>query len=301
MSSEVSFNFVEINCPICDTGGGRFFGWRGGEAHQNGAGVKTSIVRCPECSHLYPNPMPFPVETLDEVYVDADEYFHGHDVEAKKESGLRLMTQFEARLGKRGRFLDVGCGTGELMWAAKEKGWAFEGVDPSKEFVSIAKEKFGVDGRATTLEAAGFEDASFDAIALSGIIEHLYDPFATFTEVHRLLRSDGWVFFDVPNEDGLYMLAGNLYMKLMGRDWVVVMAPTFPPYHVQGFNPRSLRHLMKRAGFATREIGIGGNVCEQKGGRSLRKSVEYHAARLINRLGTTIGKGSYMGVWAQRQ
>jgi cyclopropane fatty-acyl-phospholipid synthase-like methyltransferase len=132
MKTESHFHFKEISCPVCGKNDPKFLGWRGGEAHQSGAGEKTAIVRCRSCTHQYPNPMPFPKADLEEMYVDAEAYFRGHDVEAKKLNGLGLMREFEERLGQRGRFLDVGCGVGELMWAAKERGWETEGVDPSR-------------------------------------------------------------------------------------------------------------------------------------------------------------------------
>src|SRR5687767_14181217 len=109
MSKELVFEFREICCPVCGGDASRFLGWRGGEAHQSGAGVKTAIVRCRTCSHQYPNPMPFPTNDIEEIYVDADEYFRGHNVEQKKANGLALMRDFEKRLGSKGRFLDVCC------------------------------------------------------------------------------------------------------------------------------------------------------------------------------------------------
>lgn len=294
------FDFRPIACPVCNSRDARIVGWRGGEAHQSGAGVKTSIVRCKECSHQYPNPMPFPVVELHEIYVDVDEYFHGHDIERKKENGLQLMGGFEQRLGRKGRFLDVGCGAGEALWAAKQSGWDATGIDPSKEFIEIGQKRLGVDGRVTTLENARFPDGHFDAILMGGIIEHLYDPFETFTEVRRVLHPKGWLFFDAPNEDGLYMRLGNLYMRLRGKNWVVIMAPTFPPYHVQGFNPNSLRKLSHRAGFVIKDLAIAGEVCEQRGENSLRKKIEFAGAKLINAFGIRLNMGSYMSVWAQK-
>jgi SAM-dependent methyltransferase len=244
--------------------------------------------------------MPFPDATLEEVYIDPDEYFRGHDVEAKKQNGLRLMSQFESRLGKRGRFLDVGCGAGEVLWAATQSGWEAEGVDPSSDFIEIGKQKLGVEGRVATLKSAAYPDKFFDAVALNGIIEHLYDPFDVLTEVNRVLRDDGWLYFDAPNEDGLYMKAGNLYMRLRNRDWVVVMAPTFAPYHVQGFNPRSLKALLARAGFCLDELQIVGGVCEQGGKTSISKKLEFFAAKIVNGFGRLLNMGSYMAVWATK-
>lgn len=300
MSEPLKFSFKQIPCPVCGADKPRLQGWRGGEAHQGGAGVKTAIVRCGECTHQYPNPMPFPENTLSEMYINADEYFRGHDVEQKKQNGLTLMQTFEKRLGRRGKLLDVGCGVGEVVWAAKQSGWEATGIDPSKEFIEIGRERLGVEGRVTRLEDAGFADDSFDAVVMGGIIEHLYEPAVTLAEVWRVLRPGGYFYFDAPNEDGLYMSIGNLYMRARGRDWVVVMAPTFPPYHVQGFNRRSVTKLVERAGFDMVSLVVGGGVCEQVGPQSLQKKVEYSLARVVNAFGRGIGKGSYMDIWAQK-
>lgn len=296
-----SFKFEKISCPVCETEDTKFCGWRGGEAHQSGAGVKTAIVRCRNCSHQYPNPMPFPEGDLSEIYVDADEYFRGHDVEKKKQNGLSLMREFELRLGKKGRFLDVGCGAGELLWAAKTSGWEAQGIDPSKEFIEIGRERLGVEGRVTTLEEANFPGDHFDAVIMSGIIEHLYDPLETLKEIHRVLKPNGWFWFDAPNEDGFYMKLGNLYMRLRGKDWVVTLAPTFPPYHVQGFNPKSLKNLVEKSDFELKELKNFGDISQQTGDQTLRKKIEYNGAKFVNWLGKFVGQGMYMSVWAQKK
>ena len=297
----MDFDFRETECPACGGDDRKFLGWRGGEAHQSGAGVRTAIVRCRTCSHQYPNPMPYPLSGLDEVYVDAEEYFQGHDVEAKKQTGLSLIKQFEARIGRKGRILDVGCGMGELLWAAKESGWDAVGIDPSKEFIEIGRERLGVEGRVSTIEDARFPDEFFDAVTMRGIMEHLYDPYTTLKEIHRVLRPDGWLCFDAPNEDGLYMSFGNLYMKALGRNWVVTLAPTFPPYHVQGFNPHSLAVLLERANFTIAEMALVGEIRPQTGRQSIRKRLELTLGRMINWVGKRIGRGMYMGVWARKK
>ncbi|MBX3281834.1 MAG: class I SAM-dependent methyltransferase [Acidobacteria bacterium] len=300
MPDSSHFEFRDINCPACGGDLHKFVGWRGGRAHHSGSGELTAIVRCIHCTHQYPNPMPFPKGNLDELYFDADKYFFGHDIEKKKENGLRMMRQFEERLGKKGRILDVGCGVGENLWAALQSGWQAEGVDPSSEFIRLGKERLGVSGRNCTLEEAGFCAESFDVIMMSSIIEHLYDPFMVLVEATKLLKNGGWLWLDAPNEDGLYMRLGNVYMALQRKDWVVVMAPTFPPYHVQGFNPSSIKTLVERSGLYVREINMIGAVCEQTGEKTLRKRAEYLAASAVNRLGRAFNSGTYMTIWAQK-
>jgi SAM-dependent methyltransferase len=295
------FEFQQIVCPVCGADDHRTVGVRGGRTHHSGQGVETTIVRCLKCTHQYPNPMPFPNVPLDELYSNADEYFERHDLEEKKLKGRELISDFEKRLGEKGTFLDVGCGRGELLWAAKEAGWQYDGVDPSKDFIQFGKQQLGVEGHLGTLAEMKFADNSFDAIAMSGIIEHLYDPAELLSEIHRLLRPDGWLFFDAPNEDGLYMKIGNTYMRVRGKQQVVVLAPTFSPYHVQGFNPASLKVLLDKLKFDLKDFRIFGNISPQTGEQTLRKTVEYRAAQLINGVGNAIGYGMYMEVWAKKR
>lgn len=305
MSSEntaaANFEFRHIDCPVCGHDDPKFLGHRGGDAHHNGSGVKTRIVRCVNCTHQYPDPMPFPSGgDLDDLYVDAEVYFKGHSSEYKKSFGLELLKDFETRLGHRGRYLDVGCAAGEFLWAAKESDWEYEGVDPSSEFIKIGKEHLGVNGRVCVLNDAAFPDGHFDAVSLSSVLEHIYDPYDLMLEIRRVLKPGGLLWFDAPNEDGLYMRAGNLYMKAQRKDWVVSMAPTFPPYHVQGFNPASLRSLLKRADLELEELKIGGGIWEFTGEKTLRKRVEFAAAKTITFISKQLNMGPYMSVWAKR-
>ncbi|MFN2512113.1 MAG: class I SAM-dependent methyltransferase [Pyrinomonadaceae bacterium] len=244
--------------------------------------------------------MPFPTSSLGHLYADTDDYFSGHDVEEKKRNGSELMKIFERKLSRRGMLLDVGCGRGEVLWAAREAGWRFEGVDPSLANLEWARLNLGVEGRAGTIEEANFPDDHFDAVTMGGVIEHLYDPCRVLQEVWRVLKPGGLFYFDAPNEDGLYSRIGNLYLRAQRRDWVVNLAPTFPPYHVQGFNPGSLQRIVKRVGFQLEELKIYGKVWPMTGEASLRKRMEFRAGQLINWLGNRCGAGIYMYVWAKK-
>jgi SAM-dependent methyltransferase len=294
------FDFRPTVCGACGSDEAKLLGWRGGDAHHGGAGIRTRIVRCRACSHIYPNPMPYPARSLDDLYTDTDDYFHGHDVEAKKQGALEKMAYFEQTLGHRGRYLDVACGRGESLWAARESGWEYEGVDASSTYLEWAAEHLGVRGRLGTLDEIKFPDNHFDAITMNAIIEHLYDPYSTMREVFRILKPGGLLWFDAPNEDGLYVRIGNLYMRAQGRDWVLALAPTFPPYHVQGFNPRSLRRLLARVNFETLKFTMGGHIWPPVGNPTWRKQAEYRAAQLIDWVDRRAGAGIYMDVIARK-
>ncbi len=301
MISASDFDFKEINCPVCQETKTSFVGWRGGEAHHDGAGVKTRIVRCSNCTHQYPNPMPFPKEGIDALYRDASAYFTGQESEQKKQAGRARLHEFESKLRGKGRFLDVGCGVGEVVSVATEMGWEATGVEPSTEFTRLALERFSLEITNSTLEDAGFPDNSFDAIALSSVIEHLYSPLDTLKEIARVLRPGGLLWLDAPNEDGLYMKFGNFYLRLQGKEWVIVMAPTFPPYHVQGFNPKSISAILKNADLSLKSIETLGGLPLQTGAPSLKKSLENIAAKLVSSTGNILNKGLYMSIWVEKE
>ena len=51
-------------------------------------------------------------------------------------------------------------------------------------------------------EGIPLEDNTCGLINASHIIEHLYDPFKTMSEIHRVLAHGGWAFIEVPSTDG---------------------------------------------------------------------------------------------------
>lgn len=128
---------------------------------------------------------------MGELYTDTEDYFSAHEVEAKKVRCLKLMKMFEREVGHRGVFLDVRCGRGEMLWAARESGWDYQGIDSSPKHLQWSRNHLGVTGHLGTLEDARFADASFDSVNMGGVIEHLYDPFATLKEIRRVLKPGG--------------------------------------------------------------------------------------------------------------
>jgi ubiquinone/menaquinone biosynthesis C-methylase UbiE len=98
-----------------------------------------------------------------------------------RERRLRERLVQLARLGLNESALDVGCGTGALVIAAKRRvGAAGQvcGVDPSPEMVARARRKAakaGVEVRFETaaVQALPFPDASFDAVLSTLMLHHL--------------------------------------------------------------------------------------------------------------------------------
>ncbi|MRR54707.1 MAG: class I SAM-dependent methyltransferase [Deltaproteobacteria bacterium] len=298
MSRDNIFNWFEQNCCCCKNDNYTILGYRGGEAHVSGKGVKCLIVRCSNCGHVYPRPMPVLIDT-NQAYKNTDEYFVSNDAEEIKEECTKLLVQIEKRYGTKGRLLDVGSGRGELLYVAKQLGWFAEGVETSEEFAAHSRVKYGISVQNCKLHAARYDAESFDVITLRMVVEHLNEPDDILEEINRVLKHNGLLWISMPNEMSLYNRMGNLYFKLQGKNWVTQLSPTFAPYHVQGFTKKSIKVMLSASGFEVEQvITFNEKILLPRSG--IKECVVRGAALAINRVALLAGMGTFMNVFARK-
>lgn len=94
--------------------------------------------------------------------------------------------------------LDVGCATGRLLDRLAAAGARrLAGCDLAPRIVAAAREKMARRGVDADLQPADAEralpwpDATFDAVALTGVLHHFYRPRAALGEIARVLRPGG--------------------------------------------------------------------------------------------------------------
>jgi 2-polyprenyl-3-methyl-5-hydroxy-6-metoxy-1,4-benzoquinol methylase len=141
------------------------------------------------------------------------------------------------------KVLDLGCGDGRTLWSLRQFGCDAIGVDFDGEAVATARAR-GLDVRTGSLEDQDFADATFDAVVLSHVIEHVPDPEGVLREIHRILKPGGQIRMLTPN-------AAAWGHGHFGRDWMALD----PPRHLNIFTPRGLARLMEKAGFARAHAG----------------------------------------------
>lgn len=115
--------------------------------------------------------------------------------------------------GEISRFLDIGCGTGELCLLMANKGGATVGIDIAPEMVEIAErqaKEAGVADRCSFQVGSALDlslDGSYDMVASTGLIEYLAldETKAFFRTVHGLLRPGGT--FAVESRNRLFNLS----------------------------------------------------------------------------------------------
>ncbi|OGH42867.1 MAG: hypothetical protein A3B53_02360 [Candidatus Levybacteria bacterium RIFCSPLOWO2_01_FULL_42_15] len=109
--------------------------------------------------------------------------------------------------------LDVGCGEGFTLakFAEKKIGNTFEGIDYSKDALSIGKKTFpNLTLQHASIYDLPYQSSSFDLVICTEVLEHLKNPHQALKEVLRVSKQ--YILLSVPNEP-FFMLANFLRGK----------------------------------------------------------------------------------------
>ncbi|MBT8223286.1 MAG: class I SAM-dependent methyltransferase [Eudoraea sp.] len=107
----------------------------------------------------------------------------------------RKVRMLEKLLGGRGKLLDIGAGTGDLVKQAISMGWQAEGVEPN----ATAREKAQQKGIALKENGKAFPKKAFDVITLWHVLEHLPELEDSIQQIGTLLKPNGILIVAVPN------------------------------------------------------------------------------------------------------
>jgi 2-polyprenyl-6-hydroxyphenyl methylase / 3-demethylubiquinone-9 3-methyltransferase len=165
-----------------------------------------------------------------------------------------LLAELQAQLPKGGRVLDLGCGMGFYLPLYAQIGLTATGAEPDPVPRAKAARKAEALGFAVVdapAERLPFADASFDAVVLSEVLEHLLDPTLALAEAARVLVPGGLLLVTVPHAD--YPLAwdpvnwllealriGPVRQGLFAGIWA---------NHERLYRPAELRDQIAAAGF----------------------------------------------------
>ena len=260
-------------CPVCGSAARRVMYTGLSDRVFRSAPGSWTLIRCQECRSAYLDPRPT-ADTIELAYRS----YYTHDGGAPDADAGRLRRRLangyrRARWGYAqgsgipggrliarvapsrgalvdrklrhlpatpgGCLLDVGSGSGAFLAQMEALGWRAEGLEPDPEAVAAARDA-GLTVTHGTLRDLDTEEhsATFDAVTLSHVIEHLHDPAADLRMIRRLLKRGGLLWIATPNLEALGL-------RRFGRDWVNLD----PPRHLVLFTSASLERLLRRSGF----------------------------------------------------
>lgn len=174
---------------------------------------------------------------------------HGALDESRQPRYVGFMNQIERLLGHRGALHDVGCGNGQLLVEARERGWVVQGNDLLNS-VSAALTARQIPYFVGELSQLGLPSSSLDAVSsFCVLMPHVADPNPDLRTVSRILRPGGWLIAELP-DDGLYRRVAKALYRLSGGRWETPLANIYSPSgHVFGYSRRSATLLLKKCGF----------------------------------------------------
>jgi len=195
------------------------------------------VVRCRGCGLVFYDPQPSPAQA---AAFYSDHYLDDEYPAARTHERIQLAHRRLARIEQMtgiGSLLDVGCGRGDFLIAARQRGWAVAGLDrsPAAARMAAAAAVPVFEGELTGPRPAGLEPA--DVVTLWDVLEHLTDPVAALASLPRWIRPHGQLIVETQN-------VRSVSAVWMGRRW-----EQFVKFHLYHFSPPTLRVALERAGF----------------------------------------------------
>ena len=172
-------------------------------------------------------------------------YKHWHDgsYEQSIKTSKSYYRDFDyLRLPKKAKILDLGCGMGSFLIAAKDLGYLdTQGIDSSPQQIEIAK-NHGLPGDYVENSHLWlFERPStFDAIFLYDVLEHIpvESQIQFISDIHSSLKTGGVLFLRTPNANSSFA------SRYRWGDWT----------HHCAFTEHSLDFVLYNGGFTEIEI-----------------------------------------------
>lgn len=203
------------------------------------------ICECLNCGLLYT--MPRPSKEKIGAYYKSDEYYSHQEnkkgfvprlYEAIKKINLKHKFRLASRDLPVGKLLDIGCGVGDFLHVAENRGWQCTGVEPSEEAREIARQRIKGD-LLYSEDLEQLPDQSFDLITMWHVLEHVDDLKWQVAQLQRLIKPNGRIVIAVPN-----------YRSYDGRFYNAYWAAYDVPRHLNHFNRTVLTKMFKTSGLS---------------------------------------------------
>jgi SAM-dependent methyltransferase len=251
----------EVACTVCHgTSGDTVFRENGYEG------------RACACGTIYTTPEPLPGE-VDPTLVGHDDNFY--DMPAL------LKARWVRKHVHGDDLLEIGCGTGAFLDAARTAGFRVEGIEAEEMRATVAARRVNAIVRPVFFENAD-ADRRFDVVYHCDMLAHFDEPAKALRLMTRFLRPGGVLAFEVGFVGGL------------PRVWYSWIGDIGYPQHRWLYSERSLRRLLDNAGLHIEHLkrfDLAADVVVQHGIRTAARMARRFGLRRPTALGHAVVRG----------
>ena len=204
------------------------------------------VNKCMECGFQFTQDYPEDSE-IGKYYESEDYISHSDTAKGFSNKLYRLARKIMLRRKlsiirkftglNKGSLLDIGSGTGHFADTMRKAGWQVRGIEINEKARRYATSTFGVEILGPE-NISTIQTGSFDCITLWHVLEHFHDPDWYFSQIARLLKSDGKIVIALPN-------CGSFDASHYKENW----AAWDVPRHIWHFNPVSFALFAKQRGY----------------------------------------------------
>ena len=197
---------------------------------------RMKLYGCPRCDLQFWHP----IEIADPAWHEL--VYQGRDQRILPlEPGHRFFLS-DSNAPRCGRLLDIGCGTGNFLLAARAAGFDVTGLELNPSAARFAQDQLGCD-RVLPLHPEEFTRVGprerFDVVTFFEVLEHQDRPREFLKLAKSCLRQRGYVALSVPNR----------------RRWQKgIEVLDYPPNHLTRWDARALTNNLTAAGFEVLSI-----------------------------------------------
>ena len=227
---------MKTTCQLCLSGSSRLAFVKNGYSH----------FQCEKCGSLYVHPRPTSADLV-EFYRNAQEDHLSQSCwgESHKHAWdlWKYTLNLARRYGGQGTLLDVGCGTGEFLYFARQQGWPkIEGVEVIPKIADYARQLTQSPIYAEEFLEARLQENFYSVISLWDVIEHLSDIPSVLKRIYQLLKPGGVIIIGTVNRDGISL-------KSLRDNSSTVM----PPEHLTFFTQKGMKSVLQSENFSVIE------------------------------------------------
>ncbi len=226
------------NCPICD----------GGEAKYLGSKNNINILKCKMCTHVFADlgNYDFEKEDLDEFrgcitngLMPSDFEYYQHLLKGEgigyptHITATKIINIVKSAGIERGKWFDIGSGSGHLVERVNESGFDVIGLEPGG-WGQIASSQKNISINQGFLDKNNSKEL-YKIVSATDVVEHVANPYEFIKMMSSYVSEDGFIVLSVPCYDSFEAM-------LFGMEWQMIA----PPTHRHFFTKASIKLLIDK-------------------------------------------------------